>query len=151
MRNLRFDCCLLSYPHAAPCRACLHLLNNILAGRSRQLSGPCEDAASSCWTSPTPSFSVHNISAWATQWSWWPSIDLTPFYQCLPHAGRWKTLLDVALHMQSNDCWVEMGNHLLWSTDHTPINRSICYPTFLSQILCTYYIPVQHCFRKPST
>lgn len=39
----------------------------------------------------------------------------------------------------------EMDNHLLWSTGHTPINRSICDPTFLSQILRTCYISVQHC------
>lgn len=113
VRNLLssvYDFCLLSSHRAALFGAWLHLLKNVLAGTSRQLSGPCEVTCSPRGTSPIPLASVHMASGPAPWLSWWPFTDLIPVYQCHHPAGVWRTPLDVALQMQSNDCWVEVNN-----------------------------------------
>lgn len=104
-----------------------HLLSNLPARSSRQLSGPCEVTSCPCWMSPIPLASVHRASAPAPDHLGGPSTELTPMSSL--HAGTWRTPLDVALQMQMH--------HFPGSSGHVSISRCIRNPTILSHKLLT--------------
>lgn len=84
--------------------------------------------------------SVHMASAPAPSHLGGPSLNSLWFTNAflMPRLGEhhWSGTADA----------IQVNTHLPWPTGLAPINRCICNPTFLFQILPTCYIPIQDCF-----
>lgn len=113
---------------------------NLPACSSRQLSGPCEMTSPPCWMSPIPLAPARRAGAPALI-ILVASTELTPDYQCLPHAQARRTPLDVALQMQMNHFMDLLA--MFQSTDvHTIPHSFSIYSLLAVFILNTVSLPL---------